>query len=548
MKKRLIVLIAFILSTSVFIQGCWLPLMPEFNPPPLPQLPDFEPPPMPLDQPAENRPERPGRFTLRYDSESTMNPILALNRDNITLSSLLYETLFILDENLVEVQSLVREWYSEDNEVFTFHILPDILMHDGELLTAIDVTYSIRQAMQNGRHVSKLRGVSEVSSDGELTVTITLSAPNARFVRLLDIPIIRSGTIGERIPPGSGPFMFPHPEAMWLTRFIQHRNYAYMPLSTVYLRVSTDSELTGLFDEGFLSLLWDDPTGAFDIRLNRMHEPRIFDTSSLQFLGFNSNSPALSNPDVRRAISSSIDRQYIVENIMNAPRAGQTIASPLAISPVFNMYDPSWEPPQDPLLEMAALFERAGLLDYNYDGFLERPVGYAEFVEFTLDFIVNVENAHKIAAAEKIANDLRLVGIDVNVRTLPWTNFMEALSDGTFDIYFGEIQLGADFDLSPLLLPGDGNLNFGGMGSIGFAGLIADFLAADTQVEVSMAGRALLDEIRFNAPFAPILYSRHAIYTPTGVISGGAYPTQSGIFHNFQDWSIDLLQLSRLDN
>jgi peptide/nickel transport system substrate-binding protein len=276
-----------------------------------------------------------------------------------------------------------------------------------------------------------------------------------------------------------------------------------------------------------------------------MHEPRIFDTSSLQFLGFNLNSPALSDPDVRRGISSSIDRQYIVENIMNVPRAGQTIASPLAISPVFDMYDPTWEPPQDPLLEMAALFERAGLLDHNYDGFLERPVGYGEFAEFTLDFIVNFENAHKIAAAEKIANDLRLVGIDVNVRTLPWTNFIEALNEGSFDIYFGEIQLGADFDLSPLLLLGDGNINFGGMGNIGFAGLIADFLAADTQEEVSIAGRALLDEIRFNAPFAPILYSRHAIYTPTGVILGEPTPSQSGVFHNFQDWSIDLLLLGR---
>ncbi|MCL2221318.1 MAG: ABC transporter substrate-binding protein [Oscillospiraceae bacterium] len=545
MKKRLILVILILLLIAIFVSGCWLPIMPEFNPPPLPELPVFELP-DPIEQEpalAVAAPGSPGQFTLRYEPELTMNPILTLNRDNISLSSLLYENLFVLDENLIEVPLLVREWYSEDNETFTLHIHPDILMHDGELLTAADVTYSINQARQRGRHVNKLRTISSVSSDGELTVTITISAPNARFVRLLDIPVIRSGTIDERIPPGSGPFIFPHPEAMRLIRFRQHRYYEQMPLSTIHLRQCSDGELTGLFDEGFLSLLWDDPTGAFDIRINRMHEPRYFETTSLQFLGFNASSPVLRDSDVRRAIGSSINRQYIVENIMNIPRAGQTVASPLAISPMFDMYDPDWEPLQDPIHEMSALIDRAGLLDYNYDGFFEMPDGFGGFTPFTLDLIVNVENSHKIAAAEKIAEDLRLFGIDVNVRTLPWAAFIDALAEGNFDIYYGEVQLGADFDLSPLLLPGDNSVNFGGTASTMYASKIQNFLAASTQEEMSTAGRLLVDEIRFNAPFVPILYKRHAIYTPTGVVTG-ATPSQSGVFHNFHNWSIDLIMLA----
>jgi len=544
MKKRPIFTILILLFTVTFTSGCWLPIMPQFNPPPLPELPVFEPR-DPIEQEpalAAAAPGQPGQFTLRYEPEATMNPILTLNRDNISLTSLLYENLFILDENLIEVPLLVREWYSEDNETFTLHIHSDILMHDGDLLTAADVTYSINRARQRGRHVNKLRTITNVSSDGEHTVIITIEAPNARFVRLLDIPVIRNGTIDERIPPGSGPFMFPHPEAMRLVLFRQHRHYAQMPLSTIHLRQCSDGELSGLFDEGFLSLLWDDPTGAFDIRINRMHEPRFFETTSLQFLGFNANSPILRIDDVRRAISSSIDRQYIVENIKNMPRAGQTVASPLAISPMFDMYDPEWEPRHDPIHEMSVLINRAGLLDFNYDGFFEVPDGFGGFNPFTLDFIVNVENSHKVAAAEKIASDLRLFGIDVNVRTLPWANFIEALDEGNFDIYYGEVQIGADFDLSPLLLSGDNSVNFGGTARNEFASMIRDFLAASTEEEMSIAGRALVDGIRFDAPFAPILYKRHAIYTPTGVVVG-ATPSQSGVFHNFHEWSIDLLQL-----
>jgi len=301
-----------------------------------------------------------------------------------------------------------------------------------------------------------------------------------------------------------------------------------------------------MFEEGRLSMLWDDPAGAFDIRLNILHEPRYFNTTSLQYLGFNANSPVVRSPDVRRAIGCAVERQYIVENIMNVPRSGQTIAAPVAISPIFDMYDLEWERrDQDPLVEMAALIERSGLADFDQDGFLEMSDGAGGFFKFTLDFIVNIENAHKLAAAENIAESLRQVGFEVNVRALPWTNFTEALNEGRFDIFYGETQLGADFDLSPLLIPGDNSLNFGRTANTIYLPLIEGFLAAQTQEEVSEAGAQLCTAIIQNAPFIPILYKRHAIYTPMGLVSNVSpgrpiSPSQSGIFHNFQNWSIDL--------
>jgi peptide/nickel transport system substrate-binding protein len=518
--------------------------MPAYSPPVIPDLPTFDEPPLIVDQPPTFTAPAHGRFTLRYEPANTLNPIIALNRDNITITSLMYESLFILDENLLPVPVLCADWHTEDNMTFTFEIHPDIIMHDGTMLTADDVSYSLNNARRRGRHANKLHSITSVGSDGELTVTIVIESPNVRFIRLLDIPIIKNGSIEERIPPGTGPYIFPYPETLQLSRFRQHRDYSHMPLNLVYLRVCNDSDLTYLFDEGELSLIWDDPTGAFDIRLNRDHEPRFYNTTSLQYLGFNAHSNVVRLPDVRRAIGNAIERQFIVENIMNMPRAGQTVAAHIAISPIFDMYDPSWEHRwQDPLVELAALIQRAGLEDNNHDGFLEMPDGIGGFFDFTLEFIVNIENAHKLAAAERIAESLRQVGFDINLRVLPWGNFMDALENGRFDIYYGETQLGADFDLSPLLMPGERSLNYGRTGNTAYRPLIQNFLAASTEEEMYIAGGQLSLAIIQSAPFVPILYKRHAIYSPMGVVTG-ASPSQSGVFNNFRNWAIDLEMLT----
>jgi len=533
------------LITVLLLQGCVVfPIRPG-RPPAATPAPVELPEPPEAEDPEPEAPQQPGRFTLRYETGFTMNPILALNRDNIMLTSLLFESLFYLTEDLVAQPLLCAEWETEDNVVFTFEILPDIIMHDGSTLTSEDVAYSIRTARnhQRSRHRNKLRTIESVTTEGEHTVIITLDSPNSRFIRLLDIPIIKSGSIEMRIPPGTGPYIFPFDDAMYLNRFQGYRHYNELPLTTIYLLECHDSDLTDFFDNGVLSLLWDDPTGAFDIRLNRLHEPRLYNTTAIHYLGFNTNSYALSNADVRRAIGCAIERQYIVENIMNTPRHGQTVAAPVAVSPVFDLYDPTWEQRGDLLYEMGALLDRAGLIDYFNESYLAIPDGIGGYARFTLNFIVNIENAHKRAAANRIADNLRQFGFNVIVRELQWTDFVKALEEGQFDMYYGETMFGADFDFTPLLLPGDGNLNFGSTGNTTYRPFIQSFLAAETQEDVSQAGEQMNLAITQNAPFIPILYKRYAIYSHMGAVTG-ATPSQSGVFYNFQDWSIDLFMLN----
>jgi len=452
----------------------------------------------------------------------------------------MYESLFVLDGNLQPHAVLCDSWATSDNSIFTINIKPNIAMSDGSTLTAEDVVYTLKQAMLTGRYVNRFSIIAAVTAEDALTVKIELYAPNNRFTCLLDFPIIKNGSIESRIPPGTGAYVFSETIEMRLNRFPQHRNYSSMPVSVIHLTACADNDITTAFDEGRLSLLWDDPGDAFEIRLNLLHEKRPYETTVLQFIGFNSNHIVLRDPDVRRAIGASIDRQYIIDNILPLP--GQAVAAPLALSPVFHLYNKDWEHSSlRPLEEMAILLTRAGLEDIDSDSFLELTDGFGGYTDFTIDFIVNSENIHKVRAANKITETLRQNGLDVTVRELTWDRFRHALNTGDFDMYYGEIQLGADFDLSPLLLPG--KLNYGKTANTEYKQYIDNFLAARADDQIQWYAWELCNQIKIYAPFAPILYKKHFLYTPIGAVSG-ASPGQSNVFRNFSDWSINLTMLA----
>ncbi|MCL2045300.1 MAG: ABC transporter substrate-binding protein [Oscillospiraceae bacterium] len=530
-RRTIFALLVFI----IFLQACRgsdipivSPQITETTPSTQSPLPDISP----------VTPKSQGNITIRYVSDSTVNPITSLSMDNILLSSLLYECLFVMDNNLTPSMELCESWSTEDNITYTFQIKDNISMSDGTMLTADDVAYSLRQAMQRGRFVNRLSTIRSISTSESLMVTIVLNQANRNFINLLDIPIIKNGSINEHIPPGTGPYVLSDIDSMRLSRNRNHRNYASLTISTIYLMECEDKELAELFDSGIISILWDDPADAFNIILNRHKETRQYNTTALQYIGYNLQSIVLRDADVRRAIGSSINRQYIVDTIM----PGQHLPSQLALSPAYRLYDSQWEQNiVDPLKEMSALLLRAELVDSNNDSFLEYPNSFGGYTEISLDFIVNNENEYKVAAAHRIADTLRLYGIRINVRELPWDSFLAALRTRDFDMYYGEIVLGADFDLSPLLLP-DSHLNFGLSGSSIYRPYIVDFMSAQSDEEEAEAAKALCDMINLNAPFIPLLYKRYVVYTHIGAFRN-ATPSQSGVFNGFADWTIDLTML-----
>ena len=145
-------------------------------------------------------------FTLAFYPEYSLHPTLAGNRTNLTLTPLLYESLFTVDTSF-QAQPLLcgRYTVSEDKLVWTLNLRPGITFSDGTPLTGQAAADALNLARAPGsRYRERLAGVAAITVQDESPnqLVITLGRPNGSLPLLLDIPIALGN--GER-PAGTGP-------------------------------------------------------------------------------------------------------------------------------------------------------------------------------------------------------------------------------------------------------------------------------------------------------------------------------------------------------
>jgi peptide/nickel transport system substrate-binding protein len=141
----------------------------------------------------EDPPPRDIPFTLAFYPEFSLHPTLAANRANLTLSPLLYESLFAVDASF-QAQPVLCEscTVSEDKLVWTFTLRDRVTFSDGAPLDGAAVAAALDLARSDrGRYQARLADVAAVSAPAEALnqVVVTLRRPNGSLPLLLDIPI-----------------------------------------------------------------------------------------------------------------------------------------------------------------------------------------------------------------------------------------------------------------------------------------------------------------------------------------------------------------------
>ena len=475
------------------------------------------------------------RFTVRYHAGYSFNPLTGTDPDNMALTPLLYEGLFVLDEDWTPHPVLCDEYETSDGLTYTMMLKPDITMTDGSSLTAQDVRYSLEHAAEVGRFSGRLHNIKSVDVVNDLTVKITLKTASYKLPALLDIPIIKTNTIGYNNPIGTGPYYYDESGEPRLVAYSGYRVYGSLPVMTVYLKECSNIDLSVAFSSQAVDLFWDDPADASEINILSDHELRYYDTNILQFVAFNTKNSVLAEPAMRRALGLTIDRDEIVDTLYS----NHADAAQLIMNPNYPLYDESWEfNVKDPLAEISSIFSSLGLADDDSDGYLEYPASDGQHVPFKLTFLVNGDNKYKVAAAEEIALSMRTIGINVELEKYSWDEYMTKLEHGHFDMYYGDVSLPADYDLSPLLTPG-GAINYGHVGNETYTQYIEAFLAATDDDSAREAARQLCVYAYDDAAIIPVLYRQYAVHTNRNTVNG-LTPSQSSIFYDFMDWTISL--------
>ncbi|HBD86001.1 MAG TPA: hypothetical protein DC001_01075, partial [Clostridiales bacterium] len=91
-------------------------------------------------------------FSLNSRAEDGFNPYTTVNSDNRLVGQLVYENIFEVDNDFSLSSRIVTDWKCVDGTYWYFTVDTGIVMHDGENLTAKDVSYSLQQAIRTSRY------------------------------------------------------------------------------------------------------------------------------------------------------------------------------------------------------------------------------------------------------------------------------------------------------------------------------------------------------------------------------------------------------------
>lgn len=454
-------------------------------------------------------------FTLPVFPDFSLHPTLGANRANLTLSPLLYEGLFLVDESFQAVPVLCERYsVSEDKLVWTFIIRSGLTFSDGTPLTAQTVADALELARsEQGRYRTRLADIASMTAE-ENTLTITLSRPNGTLPCLLDIPIAHGS--GDR-PSGTGPYVLSSSdEGLVLTRRPGWWQNKDLPFETIPLySVSKSDELTYAFDTGNISLLDVDLMATNAMGYGGNYQTWDYTTTDLIYLGFNTASGVCRSAQVRLALSAAIDRQAITQTVY----ASHAVPSTLPVHP-------------DSLLFSQDSAQRLG---YNPDT-LAQQLEELGLGDEEVRLLVNSENEAKVSTAQLIAYQLGSAGLTVTVEQLSYEDFTAALSKGDFDLYLGETVLTADFDLAPLL-SSSGSLNYGRWRNSETDGLLSAMRAAIHGEPKRQAAQALFTHLEQQMPVAPLLFKNGSVLTKWGRLTQ-LNPIRNNVFYQLENWII----------
>lgn len=296
--------------------------------------------------PIAQRARRLGGATLNiaFEAPVVLDPAAHSTDSEVALANAVYDYLVDVSPRSEVIPRLATSWtVSEDGLTYQFDLAEGVKFHDGSDFTAADVIWTfnrLRDPDQSG--ASDLLGTIEaITSDGDLSVTFTLSQPNPDFLFFLSdnrALILKADTEDPTNFNGTGPFKMDdyRPE----DRAVLSRNEDYfMPglplmdsLEFVYF-ADVNTSINALQD-GAIDVVLRMPTPSF----LALEQSGDFNTINIPTAGYNNvrlrqDRGVGTDPNVMKAFRLSVDRQQIFELVSFGYGATGKDAP---ISPVFS--------------------------------------------------------------------------------------------------------------------------------------------------------------------------------------------------------------------
>ncbi|MBR3949020.1 MAG: hypothetical protein IKJ70_06415 [Clostridia bacterium] len=465
--------------------------------------------------------EKSGEIRLGYFKEKSLNPYKTTSTFNRNLSTLIYDSLFVIEDDFSALPLIAESFTNEGNKL-TVKINSEIYFSDGSLVTTADVAYSFRMAKDDEFYSKRLSNFN-TAVKGDESVIFTMQHSDIYAESNLVFPIIKIGSAGDKYPVGSGRYKVKKSGGKLYLKANEYSTHGEeMATDTIRLTpISADKTELYLLQTGDLTTYFDDlSSGSFTkINANMVRVP----LNNLLYIGLNSNNKFLKDNAVKKAIELCTDKRTICDGIYGGYcRKTETVFNPdWHLSKTYEAKESEFS-----AIKAGEVLEEANYV-YAYKKNKFRSKNF-EFLK--LKFIVNEENKLRVEAAKLITKNLRLAGFDVSLQKLPFSEYQTAIKNGSFDLYLGEIVLSPGMDLS-VFFSSDGELSAGVGANQTASDAYFDFVSGT--VDFSTFNQVMAHE----KPIIPICY-RDGMVCFSRALSYEGSVNHYDLYKNVYSWEI----------
>ncbi len=380
---------------------------------------------------------------------TTLNPILATDAYESIVNSFMLETLIERDLTTFEWKPLLaHKWEISPNKLqYTFYIRKGIQWHDGVEFTAKDVLFSfntIKNTKVDAPHLRNYyKDVKKVEILDNYTVRFTYNQPYFLALEFCGgMPIVPEHIFSKgdfnkhehnRSTIGTGPYIFEN----WDTgkQIVIKRNMDYWRkekspyIDKIIFKVITDDTVRlqllkkgDLDTAGLRAIQWVKQTSS--ARFKKNFRKLSFYTPYYNYIGWNLTRPYFKDRDVREALTRLLDRKSILKNLLY--NLGQVVTGPFYIfSKEYDNTVVAYDYDEKKALE---LLTKAGWKDTNKDGVLDKGG-----VDFKFTFLIANGSTFAEQLATILKENLKRVGIIMDIKKLEWAAFIQQIDDRKFD-------------------------------------------------------------------------------------------------------------------
>ena len=455
----------------------------------------------------------------------SLNPLAPEEREFQSLTALIYEGLFYLDDDYKPQECLARECnYTSDGKDWTIRLRQDAVFHDGTPCTAYDVEATINEILrlaQEGRgQYSQLQyiiGSVSVNSADSLKITVKRPYYGVRFA--LTFPILPRDQVQSSMPAGTGPYkvdQFLPGNALYLSA---NENWWNGEPEVKTINVSfraTNRELISDYEYNRVDAAITRSASAGQYQTGLTNLNITYRTRQLETLLLNNSSSAfpLNDQKVREAVRCAIDFDAIANSVYmgmadrtDTPMpAGTWMYKDNETAYAYNpdkarrlLDEAGWKPnPADDNIRHTVVEEKGKPVDKR--------------LRLGLYVYEEQDNSVRVQVAGMIADYLAAVGINVHVETRSFSEVADHLKARNFDMAIAAFQMDVVPDPGFLLMSGNTG-NYCGYKSTAMDNLFKKLRAEREFYNYQQLLEQIQDQFAQDCPFVCMWYRCGALLT-----------------------------------